>query len=69
MNPQLLIAIINLVTKVGIDAAIAIIDGLKNAATIDDAIAALNASKSKTWDDYKAEAAIPPVPPTAPPTP
>lgn len=68
MNPDLIIAIINLVTKVGFDAAIAVIDGLKNAATLDDAIAALQASKNKTWADYKAEAAIPPAPP-APPTP
>lgn len=56
MNPDLIIAIINLVTKVGFDAAIAVIDGLKNAATLEDAIAALQASKNKTWADYVAEA-------------
>lgn len=69
MSPDLIIAIINLVTKVGFDAAIALVNGLKNAATIDDAIAALEASKSKTWEQYKQEAANPVVVPPVPPTP
>lgn len=67
MSPDLLVAIINLIARVGIDAAIYIMDGLKSANTIDEAIAALNTSRQKTWDDYKREAANPPavvVPPT-----
>lgn len=68
MSPDLIIAIINLVTKVGFDAAIALVNGLKNAATIDDAIAALETSKSKTWEQYKQEAASPVVVPPVPPT-
>lgn len=64
MNPSLLIAIINLVSKVGLDAAAYILDGLKNAKTIDEAIAALEASKNKSWADYVAEAKsnLPPAP-------
>jgi len=56
MSTELTVALINLVSRVGIDAAIAIVDGVKNAKTIDDAIAALKASREKTWEIYKAEA-------------
>lgn len=65
MNPAILVALINLIGKVGIDAAIYILDGLKNAKTIEEAIAALEESKQKTWEDYKREAANPvaPIPP------
>jgi len=56
MSEGLIIAIINLVSKVGIDAAISVIKGVSKAATIDEAIAALEASAAKTWDDYKKEA-------------
>jgi hypothetical protein len=59
MSPALLIALIEFATKFGIDAAIAIADGFKNAKTIDDAIAALKASREKTWEDFKREAQKP----------
>lgn len=57
MSESMLIAIFNLIAKVGFDAAIAIMDGLKNVKNIDDAITALHLARSKTWEDYKAEAA------------
>jgi hypothetical protein len=46
----------SLVAKVGIDAAIIILTNLAKVVTIDDAIAALEASRGKTWEDYKKEA-------------
>ena len=54
MSEALLIAIINMVAKVGFDATIAFL-GAK-AATVDDAIAALKVAKEKSWAQYKAEA-------------
>ena len=48
--------VIGLVTKVGIDTALIILDSIKNVKTIDDAIAALETSAGKTWADYKKEA-------------
>lgn len=70
MNDPFTLAIINLVGRVGFDGAIYFLQNIKNAKTIDDAIAALDASAKKTWDDYKKEAlnALT-VPPAAPPTP
>lgn len=56
-NQTVQLAIINLIAEVGLDAAVSIIKGLKSAATIDDAIAALEATQKKTWEDYKKEAA------------
>ena len=56
MSETLLIAILNLTAKIGIDGTIAVIQGIKNAKTIDDAIAALEKAKTKTAADYKAEA-------------
>lgn len=56
MSETLAIALINLVAKVGLDAAIAITEGLKKSATLDDAIAALRAAKTKTAQDYLDEA-------------
>lgn len=53
MSEQMIIMIGNLVAKVGLDAAISIIDGIKNAKTIDDAIAALKKTQAVTWDDFK----------------
>jgi hypothetical protein len=60
MSEALIISIINLVAKVGFDAAISVINGLKNSKTIDDALTALEASKSKSWEDFKREALPPP---------
>lgn len=75
MNTQLLIAIINLVSEVGLSVAVTILQGLGKAATLDDAIAALQASLQKTAADYLKEAqdAVaaqqPPVTPPTPPAP
>lgn len=62
MSTELIIAIINLAAKVGFDSVIALLNGLNAATTIDDAIEALQQSKSKTWEQYKQEAANPVVP-------
>lgn len=56
MNEQMQAAIIALVAKVGLNVAIAILENISKATTIDEAIAALKASAAKTWDDYKKEA-------------
>ena len=48
--------IIGLVGKVGLDAALIILKNLSKVVTIDDAIAALETSRGKTWADYKKEA-------------
>lgn len=56
MTPELWAALIQFAIKNGIVAAISIAEGIKSAKTIDDAIAALHDSKSKTWEDFKAEA-------------
>lgn len=56
MNEALQIALFNLIVKYGIDKAIDIISGVRKAATIDDAIAALQETQKKTWADYKNEA-------------
>ena len=56
MNPEMQALIISLVVKVGFNAAIALLENLKNAKTIDDAIAALKTSAGKSWEDYKAQA-------------
>lgn len=50
MNQELAIAIAN--------ALIVLLENIQTTkdATIDDAIAALNAAKEKTWEQYKAEA-------------
>ena len=44
---------LSLVAKVGVNAAVTILDGIKNAKTVDDALAALRAIQAKTWEDYK----------------
>lgn len=62
MSEVVIIAIINLIAKVGLDTAVYVLNGLKSATTIDEAIAALEASKGKTWEDYKKDAANPVVP-------
>jgi hypothetical protein len=56
MTPETL-ALIQLIAKVGLDAALVILQAInKPAATIDDAIAALEAARAKTSADYLAEA-------------
>jgi len=60
MTTALWIALIEFATKFGIDAAIAIIAGVKSAKTIDDAIAALEVAKTKTAAQYLSEATQPP---------
>lgn len=54
MSEALQIAIFNLVTRVGIDAAVAILSGMKNASTIDDAIKALQDAQKVGWKEAKA---------------
>lgn len=56
MSEALQLAIIRLIAKVGIDAALAIVEGLKSSATLEDAIAALKAAKDKTAQQYLDEA-------------
>lgn len=57
LTPELIAALLTFATKFGIEAAIAVIQGLKGAATIDDAIAALQAAQAKTAQAYLDEAA------------
>lgn len=45
--------ILQLVAKVGTNAAISILEGMKNAKTIDDAINALRESQKLTYTDFK----------------
>lgn len=62
MSEQLLVALLNFGVKFGIDAALAIAQGVKNKdATIDDAIAALETAKTKTAQQYLEEAKSPSV--------
>jgi hypothetical protein len=67
LTPETLAAWLQFAVKFGIDAAIAIAPLFKGGATIDDAIAALQAAKTKTAQDYKAEAlaSVVPTTPTA----
>lgn len=58
MSDQLILGIINLVAKVGIDAAISVLNGIARAKTVDEAIIALEESSKKTWADYKKEAGV-----------
>jgi hypothetical protein len=48
------VALINLVANLGLDAAISIADGIKNAKSIDDAIEALKATQQLDWQKFKA---------------
>ena len=52
MTPEKL-AFINLIIRLGFDAATIVWENINKAATVDDAIAALQASRGKTWNDYK----------------
>lgn len=54
MSEALLIAIMNMVAKVGFDATIAFLSS--KSATVDDAIAALEKAKTKTLAQYISEA-------------
>lgn len=56
MSEALWIALIQFGIKFGLDAAIAISDGIKNAKNIDDAIAALKTASEKTAQQYVDEA-------------
>ena len=58
MTP-LQLALINLIAKVGLDAAIAITENLARAATPEQALAALKAARDKTAEQYLAEAKLP----------
>lgn len=53
MTPELQIAVFNLIAKVGLDTAVIIMQNVKNAATIDDAIKALQDAQKYTWADAK----------------
>lgn len=67
MTPELWIALIQFGTKFGLDAALAIINGIKGGKTIDDAIAALELAKVKTAEQYLQEAKDAITPPVVPP--
>ncbi len=57
LTPELLAAFLNAAVALGTDVAIAIGKAVsKSGSTLDDAIAALEAAKTKTSDDYLAEA-------------
>lgn len=62
LTPEVLASWLNFAVKFGIDAALAIGAAFKTGATVDDAIAALQAAKTKTAVDYlkEAQAALPP---------
>jgi len=53
MSEAMLIAVINLVSKVGIDAAEIILTNMAKASTIDDAIKALQEAKQFNWNKAK----------------
>ena len=53
MSPELQIAVFNMIAKVGLDSAVAIMQGMKNATTIDDAIKALQDAQKIGWSDAK----------------
>lgn len=54
MTPEQFIWL-SLVAKIGIPAAISVLDGIKNAKTIDEAITALQKAQALTADDFKRE--------------
>ena len=64
MSEQAWLALIQFATRFGLDAALAIAQNWKPKPSVDEAIAALEAAKTKTAADYIAEAkaAEPPVP-------
>lgn len=56
MTEALWLALIQFGIKFGLDAALAIMDGVKNAKNIDDAIVALKTASEKTAEQYLDEA-------------
>jgi len=52
MTPEKL-AFINLIARIGFEAAIVIWKNVSSAPTIDDAIVALEKSANKPWEQYK----------------
>ncbi len=60
MSEQERIAIYNLIASLGIQAGATVLQSVGKAATIDDAIAALQAAATKTAQDYLNE--VPPQP-------
>jgi len=56
LTPELILALVQFGTKFGLDAALAIAQLFKGGKTIDDAIAALELAKTKTYEQYIAEA-------------
>jgi hypothetical protein len=65
MSEASIIALSEFAIKFGLDAAIAWAESFKGGATIDTAIAALQAAKTKTAADYLAEAKAAVTPPPA----
>jgi len=53
MSEALLVAILNAVGPVGVETTVAILKGMKNANTIDDAIAALESTIKITAKDFE----------------
>ncbi len=53
MSEALQIAIFNMVASIGIDATAAILRGMKNATTLDDAVKALEGSIKLTAKDFE----------------
>lgn len=53
LTPELQLVVLNMVAKVGIEATAAILRGMKNASTIDDAIAALDKASSQGYREAK----------------
>ena len=53
MSEALIVAILNAVGPVGVETTVAILKGMKNATTIDDAIAALEATKKLSAKDFE----------------
>lgn len=64
MTTELMAALLQFGIKFGIDAALAIVQNLKGGITIDTAIAALEAAKTRTAQQYldEAKAALAPAP-------
>lgn len=53
MSESLIVAILNAVGPVGIETTVAILKGMKNASTIDDAIAALESTLKLKAKDFE----------------
>lgn len=53
ISQELTVALTNAAIKVVLDAVIAQLSKMDKGATVDDAIAALHASRLKSWEDFK----------------